>query len=158
MYTQEHVTQLLKQKNKRLLLSALVLIPPLAVLVVSLFIRIEWLTIVSSIVFFGLGILLWDLFVGPVARYSRFVQNAATGKGIATMGRFKRWTEGISQRKGVSYRSFLLNVGDMAEEEDDRLYYFDANLPAPDWKEGDSLTVVTSDRNVVEYQNMDSLN
>lgn len=158
MYTQEHVTRLLKQKNKRLLLSAFILTPPLAVLVVSLFARLEWLTIASSIVFFGSGILLWDLYVGPVARYLRFVKDAVTGRGVTTQGHFKRWTEGISQRKGVSYRSFLINVGDMAEEEDDRLYYFDANLPAPDWKEGDRLIVVSSDRNVVEYQNMDSSN
>ncbi len=158
MYTQEHVIALSQQKKKRMLLSGSALIVPLGLLIYSLFIRLEWLTIASSIVFFGLLVLFWDLYVGPVARYLRFVQNAATGRGIATTGRFKRWTEGISQRKGVSYRSFLINVGDMAEEEDDRLYYFDANIPAPDWKEGDSLTVVTSDRNVVEYQNMDSLN
>ena len=152
MYTQEHIISLSQQKKKRQLISVVVLAVPLIVLVVSLFARLEWLTILSSIVFFVLLILLWDLFVGPVARYLRFVKDAVTGRGVSTQGRFKTWEEGLSSRKGVSYRSFLINVGDMAEEEDDRLYYFDANLPAPDWKHGDSLTVISSEKNVVEWQ------
>jgi hypothetical protein len=152
MYTQEHVISLSQQKKKRQFISGVVLAVPLIVLVVSLFARLEWLTILSSIVFFVLLILLWDLFVGPVARYLRFVKDAVTGRGVSTQGRFKTWEEGISKRKGVNYRSFLINVGDMAEEEDDRLYYFDANLPTPDWKHGDSLTVISSEKNVVEWQ------
>ena len=39
-----------------------------------------------------------------------------------------------------------LNGGDMESQEDDRLFYYDANLPRPDWKRGEQITVTAHDK------------
>ena len=40
----------------------------------------------------------------------------------------------------------MLSVGNMDDPEDDRLFYYDANLPLPDWQHGDMLIVTAHDR------------
>ena len=61
-------------------------------------------------------------------------------------GAFKEMEEGTVVRDGVRYYPVLLNVGNMEGEEDDRLFYYDANLPRPDWRRGEMLTVTAHDK------------
>ena len=42
--------------------------------------------------------------------------------------------------------ALTVNVGNMESEEDDRLFYYDANLPRPDWRRGEMLTVTAHDK------------
>ena len=49
-------------------------------------------------------------------------------------------------RDGVKYYPMMLSVGNMDDPEDDRLFYYDANLPRPDWKCGEMLTVTAHDK------------
>ena len=55
---------------------------------------------------------------------------------------------GAKLRDGVKYYPMMISVGDMENPEDDRLFYFDANLPRPDWKTGEMLTVTAHDKSM----------
>ena len=43
-------------------------------------------------------------------------------------------------------------VGDMENPEDDRLFYYDANLPRPGWQKGEGLTLTSYDNRVVAWE------
>ena len=60
--------------------------------------------------------------------------------------KFKEMEETAVMREGVKYYPMMLSVGDMDNPEDDRLFYYDANLPRPDWQIGDMLTVTAHDK------------
>ena len=55
-------------------------------------------------------------------------------------------------REGVPCRPFMLNVGEVKDEKDDRLLYWDAHLPLPQWQEGAKLWVSTFDKSVCDWR------
>ena len=46
----------------------------------------------------------------------------------------------------------MINVGVMEDEKDDRLFYYDANLPRPDWQAGETLTITAHDKSVGAWE------
>ena len=59
---------------------------------------------------------------------------------------FKEMETQIVMRDGVQYYPMMISVGDMEDPEDDRLFYYDAYLPRPDWKPGELLTLTAHDK------------
>ena len=52
----------------------------------------------------------------------------------------------------MDFYPVTLNVGDQGREEDDRLFYMDANLPRPDWQAGETLTLTFYDNRVTAWR------
>ena len=82
----------------------------------------------------------------PVIAYGRHLDEVLHGRVRQLTGAFKEMEEGAVVRDGVQYYPMTLNVGDMESQEDDRLFYYDANLPRPDWKRGEQITVTAHDK------------
>ena len=84
--------------------------------------------------------------------YGRHLDEVLHGRVRTLTGAFKEMDEGTVVREGVTYHPMLLSVGDMDSPEDDRLFYFDANLPRPDWQRGEKLTIVSHDKAVGRWE------
>ena len=69
-----------------------------------------------------------------------------------TMALFVSMDEASVTRENVDFYPVTLNVGDQGREEDDRLFYMDANLPRPDWQAGETLTLTFYDNRVTAWR------
>ena len=67
---------------------------------------------------------------------------------------FEEMEEKPVWREGVSYYPMTLNVGNMEEPGDDRLFYFDANLTRPDWQPGERIAVTAHDKAVGAWEKL----
>ncbi len=152
MYTQEDFTAVSAQVKHRLIRYLVPVAAALALLVVSFIIRMQWLSILLLILAGALAIFLWDVYLSPVLAYRRFLRDLLAGHKREYSGSFRGFESSEVTREGVPCRAFLLNVGDPADEKDDRLLYWDAYLPLPDWREGMALWVSTFDKSVCEWQ------
>ncbi len=154
MYTEQDYRDICAQANRRwaalLIPSALVL----AGVVVSFIFRQKIVTMALSALL-GMGfIFCYGLLIAPVTAYRRHLDEVLHGRVRQTTGAFKEMEEQSVLREGVRYYPMMINVGKMEEPEDDRLFYYDANLPRPDWQAGDMLTVTAHDKALGAWKKM----
>ena len=116
--------------------------------IVSFVLRIRWLTIVLSVLLGAFCIFSYGMLLSPVIAYRRHLDEVLHGKVRSTTGVFKEMENQPVMRDGVRYYPMMISVGDMENPEDDRLFYYDANLPRPDWKMGETLTVTAHDKSL----------
>ena len=104
-------------------------------------------------VLLGAGcIFCYGLLLSPVIAYRKHLDEVLHGRVRSTTGAFKEMETQIVMRDGVKYYPMMISVGDMENPEDDRLFYYDANLPRPDWKSGEMLTVTAHDKSLGAWE------
>jgi len=116
-----------------------------AALVVSLIIRLQWLTVASTVAIGVILIAAYDLTVRPLVCYRRHLNNVLYGRVRETTLPFVALSEDVNLVDGVSFRAMTCSDIDGKGRPYDRLFYFDALKPFPDVKEGDMLHVVHHD-------------
>ena len=153
MYTNESYQQNRAQLKTRSLACGLPLLVLFAMMLVSFFLRWpEALTVALSIVVFGCAILFYGMLISPVRAYGKHIRHALNGRTRKLQGAFVSMEEEAVGRDGVMFYPFVVNVGDMEDEADDRLYYMDANLPRPEWQKGDKLEITSYDNRVTAWE------
>lgn len=146
MYTEQDYADIRAQLKRRCIaLGIPALIVLAGVIVLSVF-RLKILTMALTIVLGAYCIFVYSMLLHPVMAYRRHLDHVLHGRVRTLTGAFKEMEEGTVIRDGVHYYPMIINVGDMESQEDDRLYYYDANLPRPDWKKGEMLTVTSHDK------------
>lgn len=148
MYTEQDFVDIRAQVRRRSIVLSLPTVVLLAGVIVSFIYRIRWLTMGLTILLGVFAIFSYGLLLYPVIAYSRHLDDVLHGRVRSLTGAFKEMEESPVVREGVYYYPMMLSVGDMEDPEDDRLFYYDANLPRPDWKKGETLTVTAHDKSL----------
>lgn len=152
MYTTADLTAVTQQKNKRIALLAIPGALLLSGIVVSLIFRLEWLTSLLSVVLGILLIFCLDMFILPLHRYEKHLAHALGGKTRQNTGWLKEMEENLVVKEGLPFYPVILNINKMENEEDDRLFYWDAHTPRPDWQPGQKLTLTSYDKRITAWQ------
>ena len=148
MYTEQDYTDICNQLKRRWLALGIPAVLLFMAVIVSFVLRIRWLTIVLSVLLGAFCIFSYGMLLSPVIAYRRHLDEVLHGKVRSTTGVFKEMENQPVMRDGVRYYPMMISVGDMENPEDDRLFYYDANLPRPDWKMGETLTVTAHDKSL----------
>ena len=141
LYTEADYTAIRQQKNKRWLLLLIPVVLLLAVLVYSLVIRLQVLTMLCTIL---IGVILvagYDLAIKPLRCYQTFLHNALHGRTRTCELPFISLSEDINLVDGVNCRSLYCEDIDGKGRPYERLFYFDAQKAFPDVKPGDILRI-----------------
>lgn len=154
MYTPQHVKDISAQFNRRAALMAIPTLFFIAAIVYSIAQRIQWLTIFLFIAMCFVILFYWGLFLSPLQKYKKHLISVLYGQNRTTEGYFKHFLQESSDRDGVLFVPLYINISNTHDEEDDRLFYYDYNLPLPDWKEGEKLSITSQDKAVVSWKRM----
>lgn len=148
IYSEADYTAIVAQQRKHWLILSIPCVLLAAVLVISLVVRIEWLTSLSTIL---IGILLiagYDLFIKPLNCYARHLRHCLHGRTRECELPFIRLSENIDVVDGVRCRQLLCSDLDAKGRPYERLFYFDAEKAFPEVNEGDMLHIVHHDLTV----------
>ena len=146
MYTEQDYQDIQAQLKKRWIAVGAPSLALLAAVIVSFVFRIKWLTVVLSLILGAGFIFLEGMLITPLNAYRKHLDNVLHGKTRTATGTFKEMEQQTVMRDGVSFYPLMISVGDPNEPEDDRLFYWDANLPRPDWKTGETRTLTAHDK------------
>lgn len=146
LYTEQDYQDIASQLRRRWIALLIPSVLMLAGVVASFVARIRPLTIGLSIALGVIFIFCFGMFISPVNAYLRHLDDVLHGRVRQVTGAFKSMDQQSVTRDGVRYYPMMINVGSMEDEEDDRLFYYDANLPRPDWQVGEKLTVTAHDK------------
>lgn len=154
MYCEKDLADIRRQSRKRILLLSV----PSALLmaaVTALFLarRQTFTVLVFTLLCFML-IFAWSLFISPLTHYARFLSSVLYGKNRDTEGYFLSFSQEVSVRDGVRFVPFYINIKGNGNPEDDRLFYWDENLPLPGWKPGEKISVTSQDKSVLAWKPM----
>ncbi len=150
MYRKEDAEALKRQLRRRTLCW---LLPEAALLfgVAWSFVRrIAWLTplmtsLLGAVILFSLTVCLL-----PLRRYAAFVSGALAGRSRRSVVTFDSREEAAVLREGVRIYPVHAQGGGRAEYQE-RLFYWDANLPPPAWQAGERLALLTHERFIVGW-------
>lgn len=154
MYTKQDRNEITDQlKRRRICVWFLAALPALGILINLIFLHKEWLTYLlfvlgGFILVFGL-----DFFVKPVKKYAIYLDLALNGRKREAGMTFLHFDDDIAVRDGVKVYPLMMSAGNPENEKDDRLFYFDALVPRPDWKSGDLLDITYHDKFIVSWKN-----
>lgn len=145
IYSEADYTAIVRQQRKRWLILGIPCALLTAVLIVSLFLRVEWLTSTSTILIGALLIAGYDLAIKPLHRYEIFLKNCLHGRTQVCELPFIRLSENIDMVDGVRCRQLFCTDMDAKNRPYERLFYFDAEKEFPAVNEGDMLRIVHHD-------------
>ena len=154
MYQTSDLEENRQQLKRRLLALLLPMVLLIAGIVVSLLpdIRLQWLTILLTILGGAAVIFCYGIFIYPVLSYGRHLKNVLEGLRRETTGRLREFSSQSCFREGVEYYPMVINTGDKGDEADDRLFYYDVHKGMPPYKPGDMITVVSHDKAVADIR------
>ena len=153
MYQVQELDSLNRQVRKRQLLVYVPsgLMAAGAIAAALPFARIQWLTVLLTILAASLCVFCDSMFLAPLRAYRRHLDSALNGIKRQMDCTFKSIESITCLREGVYYYAMMVSIGNPKDEEDDRLLYYDAEKPLPNFVEGESLHIVYHDKNVVSF-------
>lgn len=159
MYTQEDMTEVKRRLTKRWWITAvpavLLVAAAVAVFVAGQLARSETLWMLTAALTVAGGVyflFFYGVYTRPMLLYARHVDYMLNGRKRETTGVLKAFASEVSDKEGIDCHAMLINVGERDEEEDDRLFYYDAHKPKPEMPLGTRVTVVSNDRMVAEMR------
>ncbi len=148
IYSEADYTTIVAQQRKRWLILSIPCVIFAVALIVSLVVRLEWLTSLSTIL---IGITLiagYDLFIKPLNCYARHLRHCLHGRTRECELPFIRLSGNVDMVDGVRCRQLLCSDLDAKGRPYERLFYFDAEKAFPEVNEGDMLHIVHHDLTV----------
>lgn len=148
MYTEQDYARVAAVKKKRLGLSFLVLALSLAVLVIGLVIRNKPMATFGTAAVACLFYAVLELKALPWVRYDRYLRDIREGLSHETDADFVSMSEAPRLNNGVMFYDFVVRVG--GEDEDERLFYHDADKVVPEFEQGQMLHIVSFGNYITE--------
>ena len=95
----------------------------------------------------GAFLFLFGVWAKPALDYLRHVERMLYGRKRETVGVLTRFSPELCERDGLWCHAMMVNLGS-GEEEDDRLFYYDDEKPAPQLPIGTRVRVESNDKMV----------
>lgn len=153
MYQPEEYLSNRVQLKKRALLLAIPgtillggIIYTLCVSIGSKTVHLEWITTLLTIVLGTLIFFMDAMTLAPIRAYGRHLNSVLNGRVREMEGYFKSIDLETCLREGVTYHGMIISQENMDDEEDDRLFYFDALKTFPSIQPGDRVRVTFHDK------------
>ena len=150
LYNEADYSAITAQMRKRWQIVGIPCVILAAVLVVSLYVRLEWLTVACTLIIGVMLIAGYDLFIKPLRCYALHLKNCLHGRTRECELPFIRLSENIDLVDGVQYRQLLCSDTDGKGRPYERLFYFDVLARFPEINEGDMLHIVHHDLAVAD--------
>ena len=149
MYTEEHLESLGKQLRGRTLLWLVPEAVLLLAVVLSWRLRSEWVTGALTSALFAVVLFSMTASILPVRRYRDFVRQALHGKTTRDEAAFLSVGEEAEEHEGIRVYPVLMRADVVKQELSERRFFWDANLPLPDWRPGERLALRSWERIIV---------
>lgn len=139
MYTENDFLVARKNASIRLILLIVLGLAFVAGVIVFNKLRIQAATMACAAVGFAVTYFLWSFKVSPWMKYNKYMREMKNGRKRITACEYVYFTPETRLFDGVEVHELVVRVGN--EEEDERLFYWDADKPAPEFNEGDSIEI-----------------
>ena len=152
LYSETDYQNISSQLKKRYILLGCILAVILAGFVVSMMIRVEWLSVVLFCLLFAVAVFVIEMFCLPLHRYKKLIVSALTGRTHIETLEYEKAEEDTSVVEGVLCRGLIfLGAPDKHGTREQR-FYWDEERPLPAFASGSQVTLKYTGRNIIGYE------
>ncbi len=152
IYTEADYTAICQQKKKRWRLLLIPILILMVLMVVSLVIRSEVMTIACTILAGVTLIAGYDFSIKPLRCYKQYLNDLLHGRTRECELTFIHLSEDVNVVDGVPCRALTCNDLDAKGRPYERLFYFDAQKDFPACQPGDLLHITHHELNVADVE------
>ena len=152
LYSEKDIQQLSSQLKKRYLVLGAVLAVIAAAFVVSMIIRVEWLSMVLFFLFCAAAVFVIELFCLPLHRYKKLVTAALTGRNHTEPLEYEKAEADPSVVDGVKCRGLIFLGNPDKHGSREQRFYWDEEIPLPAFTPGSQVTLKYTGRNIIGYE------
>lgn len=116
----------------------------LAALILSLIARVQWATVLLTVLWGGLMIFLWNMKISPVRAYRRHLGELARGLHRTAEGVVVSFSPEGTYKDGVFFSTLIINGDARMEAEGERLFYVDRCKERPPLAPGEYVRVTAN--------------
>ena len=124
MYTEQDRTDIRQRVVKYSVILAVILAALIAVYVMCMIVRIQWLAMIDAVVMFAAACFMWCVFLYPCIRYMGFLKDMQTGLAREIRGSVVDVSEKEDLQDGVRVLPVRIFLHD---EQDERIVYLNAS-------------------------------
>ncbi len=152
LYSEKDFELISSQLKKRYILLGFVLAVFLAGFVVSMVLRMEWLSMVSFVLFFAAAVFVIEMFCLPLHRYKKLILSAFTGRTHIEKMEYEKAEDDTSVIDGVPCRGLIFLGSPDKHGTREQRFYWDEELPLPAFIPGQEVTLKYTGRNIIGYE------
>jgi len=152
LYSEKDVLDLSARLKKRYIILGCIMAFFLAVFVVSMIVRVEWLSMVSFILCFAVAVFVIEMFCLPLSRYRKLIASALTGRTHIETLEYKETEADTSLVDGVPCRGMIFLGSPDKHGTREQRFYWDNELPLPAFTAGSQVTLKYTGRNIIGYE------
>ena len=152
LYTKKDIELISGQLKKRYWLLGCTMVVLLALFAWSMVIRAEWLSVATLALCMALAVFVIELFCLPLHRYKKLMVSAFAGRTHTETMEYKELEPEISVVDGVSCRSLIFLGSPDKHGTREQRFYWDEEIPLPDFRTGESVTLKYTGRNIIGYR------
>lgn len=154
LYTSQNLQAVRAQLSRRAVPLGVFSAVMLAVIIWSLIARQQVVTI-AAVILLGAGLIfVCDVFLKPLWQYSRFLSSALTGRSHTDSLVFDHPEPDVSMVDGVACRSLVFLGEPDKHGVREQMLYWDDQIPLPDFKTGENLTVQYTGKMIIGYESL----
>jgi hypothetical protein len=112
-----------------------------AALGATLWARVYWLTVLTTLIWGGLLIFLWEMKVSPVLAYRRYLRELFAGLRRRAEGKVVSFSPEGTYKEGGFFSALIINSDSKMDAEGERLFYVDRCKTRPALEPGDFVRV-----------------
>ncbi len=116
----------------------------LAALILSLIARVQWATVLITVLWGSLLIFLWSMKISPVRAYRRHLIALSRGLTRTAEGVVVSFSQEDTYKDGVYFSALILNTDAKMAPEGERLFYVDRCKERPPLMPGDFVRVTAN--------------
>jgi len=125
-------------------------LPFLAAAIAAFVLRVEWLCAAGCVLCGAALIFCYDLRIGPVIHYGRFLAEMHSGLTKQTLGTLVRVSEDLVYQDHVFSREIFINIYEDMDEEGERRFLLDREKTLPDEWLGQDVVITSHGSFVLE--------
>ena len=152
LYSEKGLDQISSRLKKRYILLGCVLAVILAGFAASMFVRVEWLSMVLFILFFTVAVFAIEMFCLPLHRYKKLIASALHGRTHTETFEYKEAEADTSVVDGVPCLGLIFLGSPDKHGAREQRFYWDKELPLPAFTPGESVTLKYTGRNIIGYE------
>lgn len=105
-----------------------------------------------TLVWGALLIFMWSMKLTPLLAYNRYLREIRSGLSRDVDGVVVSFDSTPTFRDGLNFYGLIVNVGDLADPEDERQLYWDVRLPRPGISDGDRVHVRAHGNDIIAME------
>jgi len=152
LYSEKKLQQISVQLKKRYWVLGVIMALFLAGFVVSLVLRMEWLSMVSFVLFFAAAVFVIEMFCLPLHRYKKLILSALTGRNHTEKMEYEKAEADTSVIDGVVCRGLIFLGSPDKHGTREQRFYWDREIPLPAFQSGSQVTLKYTGKNIIGYE------